>query len=407
MSIPRPKIIKLKEYEPKRFQCGDFAVFGEDLWRNYSNQVTVDFPSPKTDGQWQLTSQGWVGYIPLDKELIVALAPKVELTNLFRMLEYAYRLKSFKFLEEMVDCQTLQEFYERLANVLAHRILDRGRKGFYRAYLNEKKNLPFIRGRIDFQTLIKAPWNVNFQCHYQENSADIEENQILAWTLYGISHSGMCSERVLPVVHKAYRLLQGFITLYPFSPQVCVCRSYNRLNEDYLPLHALCRFFLEHSGPKHHTGDHRMLPFLVNMSQLYELFVSEWLKAHTPEGLELKSQEAVNIDKEGNLYFEIDLILYNTESGIARFVLDTKYKVPEKPSTEDIAQVVAYAKIKNCHEAVLIYPAALTRSVDAPIGDIRVRSLTFSLDNNIEEAGQNFIQNLLTLSPIETPKPMN
>jgi len=370
---------------------------GEILWRNYGSQVAVDFPSPKTDGQWQLTSQGWVGHIPLSPELAIALNPKVCLSNLFQMLEYAYRLESFRFLEGLIESQSLQEFYERLANVLARRILDRGRKGFYRTYLAETERLPYVRGRLYIHQAIRTPWDVKLQCHFEEHTSDIEDNQILAWTLRRIARSGICTERVLPTVRQAYRSLQGFVTLAPHSPQDCVGRLYNRLNDDYRPLHALCRFFLEHSGPSHEIGDRTMLPFLVDMARLFELFVAEWLKAHAPEDFELKSQERVRIGEGGNIYFNIDLVLYDFSIGSTRCVLDTKYKTPFAPAPDDIAQVVAYAQAKGCHEAVLVYPAPLAESLDDWVGDIRVRSLVFSLDGNIEDAGRVFMQDLFQM----------
>ena len=55
---------------------------------------------------------------------------------------------------------------------------------------------------------------------------------------------------------------------YPVGADRCVGRTYNRLNADYEPMHALCRFFLENSGPAHARGDRSMLPFLVNMPRL-------------------------------------------------------------------------------------------------------------------------------------------
>src|SRR5262245_12876398 len=82
---------------------------GEDLWRRFSDKVDVDFPSPPTGHRWRLTSQGWVGYLPLSDEVGVALRPKVPIRNLFRMLEYAYVIK-IELLEGTVDCATLEEF---------------------------------------------------------------------------------------------------------------------------------------------------------------------------------------------------------------------------------------------------------------------------------------------------------
>lgn len=390
------RIIELTEYAPSRFHREEISdKIGEVLWRNYSNQIAVDFPSPKTGWEWQLTAQGWVGHIPLAPDFNIFLRSKVRLGNLFRMLEYAYRLKNFQFLKGMIESQSLEEFYEQLASVLCKRILDRGRKGFYRTYLSQTENLPYLCGRLDVQRLMRAPWDVNLLCHYHDHTANAEENQILAWTLSKILRSGMCTERVLPFVRRAFRTLQSFSSLIPCSPHDCIGRLYNRLNNDYEPMHALCRFFLEHSGPSHESGDHSMLPFLVDMARLYELFVAEWLIAHLPIKLKLKFQEKVDIDNQGVLHFAIDLVLYDTTTGEALCVLDTKYKTPETPSTDDIAKVAAYAEVKGCNKAFLAYPTMLEYRLDVKIGHVIIRAMQFSLDSDIEEAGQAFLRNLL------------
>ncbi|MBR8833158.1 MAG: hypothetical protein DSM106950_03710 [Stigonema ocellatum SAG 48.90 = DSM 106950] len=214
------------------------------------------------------------------------------------------------------------------------------------------------------------------------------------WTLFRIGRSGLCLERVSQTVRKAYHALQGLVTSQPCSPQDCVEQQYNRLNEDYRLLHHLCRFFLDNTAPSHERGDRTTLPFLVNMDRLYELFVAEWLKAHLPANLIIKSQERVNIGK--NLYFKTDLVLYDSSTLTPCYILDTKYKAPVSPSPQDVAQVVAYAVSKNCQEVILVYPTSLTHSLDELIGHIRVRSLSFSLHDNLEHAGQTFLKNLLS-----------
>lgn len=392
MSAARPEIIELTEYQPALLAPDRIPYpVGEALWANYRSQVAVDFPDPTTAGQWRLTSQGWVGHIPLTPEFHFALQPRVKLGNLFRMLEYAYRLK-FKILAGLVDCQSLEEFYERLAHILARRVLDRGRKGFYRTYLPETERLPYVRGRLDVQQVVQRPEQVKLQCHFQEHTADVEENQILVWTLWRIARSGMCTERVLPAVRRAYRALQGLVTLHPHDPAACIGRLYNRLNDDYQPLHALCRFFLEQSGPSHQAGDRTMLPFLVDMARLYERFVAEWLKENLPPTMKLKAQERVDIGQAKALHFEIDLVLYDLDTGQPRCVLDTKYKTADTPSPDDIFQVVTYAEAKGCHEAILIYPTPLAQPLNEKVGDIRVRSMTFSLDGDLEQAGRVFVE---------------
>ena len=137
-----------------------------------------------------------------------------------------------------------------------------------------------------------------------------------------------------------------------------------------------------------------MIPFLVDMAQLYELFVAEWLKAHLRSDFAVKSHEKVVIGKEGRIKFDIDLVVYDRDSQKALFVLDTKYKAPDHPGNDDISQVVTYATTKECDEAILIYPKPL--NLDERIGKIRVRSLTFSLDGDLEQAGRKFLEDLFS-----------
>lgn len=394
MSRAQPRTISLIEYQTARFAQAEIPEeTGKILLYHYKNQVDIEFPTPKTEGQWQLRALGWVGHIPLTPELHLALLPKVALDNIFRMLEVAYQL-NFDILPGLINSQSLAEFYERLAHILALRVLERGRKGFYRTYLLQEEQLSYVRGRLQMQSTMQRPGQVKLPCHYEEHTADIADNQILAWTLWRIAHSGLCTERVLPTVRRAYQALHGLVTPTPYGPQACVGRTYHRLNEDYRPTHALCRFFLDQSGPSHPLGERSMLPFLVDMAHLYELFVAEWLKAHLPPDLELKTQEQIDLSRSHTLHFKIDLVLYESTSGTVRCVLDTKYKTGP-PNADDIAQVIAYAKVKSSREAILIYPTPLAEPLDTTIDGLRIRSLTFALSGDLEQAGQAFLQKLL------------
>ena len=390
------QIIELREYRPELFEEGLLSQdSGDSLWRNYKNVIDIDFPSPKTNGKWNLISKGWVGHIPLSKDLSIALKPKVELTNIFLMLEYAYRLRSFRFLEGLTECESLDDFYEQMAKILALRCLDRSRKGYYREYISESERLPYVRGQMNITSMIKRPWNVKLKCRYEDHTADIPDNQILLWTLFRIAQSGRCTDNSLPAIRRSFRSLQGFSNLVPYNSTSCKRRVYNRLNEDYQSLHALCAFFLDQEGPSHEIGNHLMLPFLVNMSRLYELFVAEWLKANLPSHILLQYQESVSIGNDDNIRFNIDIVLYDTDTEKALCVLDTKYKSASSPSPIDIAQVVTYSEVKETTNAVLVYPVNLINPLDEKIGDIRIRNLMFSLDGDLEANGQKFLDDLL------------
>ncbi|MFN6513297.1 MAG: McrC family protein [Nostoc sp. CreGUA01] len=389
----QPRIIELTEYENKSFKRDEILDSAAvELYEKYKIQVDIEFPTYTTRNSWKLKAKGWVGYITVTPELHLKINPKVPIQNLFGMLEYAYNLKGFRFLKGLMDCESLEDFYNNLAHILADKILERCRKGLYRTYLPKTQQLSYVRGRLDVQQIIQKPWNVKLKCNYEEHTADVKENQILAWTLYIIGRSSLCSERVSPTIRKAYHALQGLVTLQPCSAEDCIARQYNRLNEDYELLHNFCRFFLENSSPSYEIGNYKTLPFIVDMGHLYEFFVAEWLKKNTPQGYFFKQQYTTEISQ--NRQFIIDLLLCDAATGKAIAVLDTKYKALEQAVNTDIHQMISYANTTKCSQAFLIYPKDLTQPLDIKSDRIRVRSLTFSLDDNLDRAGQTFLKNL-------------
>lgn len=393
-----PRVIDLFEYEPEEKTREELPVEAAQLIRdNYRGKISIEPTSFQPDASWRIFSKGWVGYIPLTPELGIRLQPKkgITITNIFRMLEYAYDLNSFHLLDDLADCRFVEDLYERLAIILAQRVLDRGKKGYYRAYQPQSDYLSCVRGRIDMQKACSAPWEARPFCHFEEHTSDVEENRILAWTLSQILKSGICTNRTLPTVRKACRRLAGFAELEPCEARACIGRVYNRLNQDYEPMHALCRFFLENRGPGHDAGDRRMIPFLVDMDRLYELFVARWFDRNLKEErYSIQSQEQVLIDSNLNINFRIDLSIFDKESRLCAFVMDTKYKVGS-PTTDDIEQIAAYAEAKGCKEAVLIYPECSVPGLEGRVGKIRVRSAAFSLAGDLESAGRKFVKESL------------
>jgi 5-methylcytosine-specific restriction enzyme subunit McrC len=361
------------------------------LWRRYHAQVEIEPPSFRTGNQWRLTAQGWVGFIPLSRSLGLFLQPKVALSDLFAMMEVAYDLASLHFLPGLIQVTSLPDIYTRLARLLAQRILVRGQRGLYRAYLPRQEDSSYVRGRIHTAALPRTLPSATIACSYHQLTADVEENRILAWTLYTILRSGICTGETLSQIQRAYRLLARQITLTPVPASACRGRVYTRLNQDYAPLHALCAFFLDQSGPGHTIGDQTMIPFLVDMARLYEQFVAAWLKQRLAATHRVATQ--VYTPVSGNLHFTIDLVI---SAGRRRWVVDTKYKVPTGgPDTADVAQVLAYAQVQGAQEAVLVYPAPIAQPLDVTVGGVRLRTLTFALDHNLDVAGEDLVAALL------------
>ncbi len=397
------RTIVLREYESVGLRKEDLpSGLGERLWRDYEGKISVDFPTVKTGNRWCLTAQGWVGQIPLAPRFGIRIVPKVRVENVFRMLEFAYGLKGFRFLEGFADLDQLDDAYERLAYVLARRIMDRARKGLYRNYDPRSEPLPFVRERMDVSYTARHPWRVKPRCDYHIHTPDVEDNRILAWTLHVLRRSGIRRKDVRRTIARAHRLLSGAAAPQRFTAADCVGRLYTRLNDDYRVLHALCRFFLEHTGPDLDVGDSKMLPFLIPMAQLFESFVAAWLRDNLPGGITLREQDHVSFSNE--TYFRIDLVLYDRDEmdfERARCVLDTKYKAHESAKESDIHQVVSYAVSKGCTDAFLIYPVGIAKPLDIQVGPVRVRSLVFDIGGDLEKGGKKLLDSIANEIPVD------
>jgi 5-methylcytosine-specific restriction enzyme subunit McrC len=392
--------IELIEYKPTYISDKILSLeFGEYLWLKYNKEINIEFPSPKTNNCFELTSKGWVGYIPVNNDFGLYIKPRITISKLFAMLEYAYNLKSFKFIDGIIECETVLDLYDRIVSLLIKLVNDRLRKGLYREYVEQKEVLSYLSGNMDINYKLINPNKIKFLCSYQDIVTDIGDNRIITWTLYRIIKMGLCNENTIRLARKTFRNLIGQTDVVPFKSVQCLGRNYNRLNEDYKIIHSLCKLVLDQEGPIHSLGNQKILPFLVDMAKLFEIFISKWLNkwidVYYPNIYELKSQENVVIDENGNYKFKIDLVIYNKINGITKCVMDTKYKISEKPTTQDISQIVTYAVLKDCKEAILIYPTQNIKLFDERIKDIRVRSIGFPLDLNFDELGEEFLLNLL------------
>src|SRR5262249_39804727 len=104
-----------------------------------------------------------------------------------------------------------------------------------------------------------------------------------------------------------------------------------------------------------------------------------------------------------DLVVNIDLLLRDLKTDQPLAVLDTKYKISDNFSEDDINQVVAYATRMGTDLAILVYPRA-HQALELYYGPITVRSLSFDLSRPLEVAGVAFRDALLSLLT-ESSKP--
>lgn len=391
------KIIELEEEKNKIIPKASFdEKLALTIYRLYKKQIKIEFPNLLNNQCYKLRSKGYIGHIPLSKDIMIRIYPKIPISNLFRMLEYVYDLNIFQLLDGITHIESLNDLFENLAFILSKMVLDRARKGLYRAYITEESSLPYIRGKIKlFPSLFALlGGSTRLVCEYEEHSADLDDNRILLWTIYLLSRLNLKRDDVRKQIRQAYRVLVKYVKIKPMDQRDCILRFYNRLNDDYKPMHAICRLFLEKIGPGIETGTFEFIPFMLNMPKLFESFVAKWLQANLPSEMHINTQYKVELDEKGLFSFKIDLIIINIQSDKILAVLDTKYKRNERLEESDIQQIVAYAVRMQTKKAFLIYPSPKTKLYSLTIGEVKVKNLIFNIGIDPDEAGNSFLENL-------------
>jgi 5-methylcytosine-specific restriction enzyme subunit McrC len=383
--------VELTELRRTRFPPNELSPDeGRALWLNFRKWVDVSFPSPATEWQWELYSSGAVGYLPLASGSVVTIKPRVPIESIFQMWERAEDVKLDRPPGE-VELKTVEDLLDWIAAQLSNGVLRRLGHGLYRTYVDLAEELSLVRGRIDLRSALRRPWRVALPCEFQELTADIADNQILLAGLVASSYLAWKPATVSRVRQGRWMCLRSGITPVPVQSKECVGRTYNRLNSDYERLHWLCHFILSGTVPTHEAGQAKLQAFIIQMPKLFERFVAAWLSRNLPFPLRCEKQVRLPLDR--SLEFIADLVI-RSSNGKPAVVVDTKYKIGAQPDPSDIGQVVAYAQHLGCSDAVLIYPTREHHPMDIQVGDIRVRTLVYPLDGDLDANGNDLIRQL-------------
>ena len=164
--------------------------------------------------------------------------------------------------------------------------------------------------------------------------------------------------------------------------------SYNRLNEDYKPLHNLCRILMEYTSLHEEEGTIEFPAFLIDMNKLFETFVTKLLAQELGPPLTVRGQRTTHLGYGDKVRMVPDVSI--DRNGKTEGILDTKYKKlgSEEFRNTDIYQVLAYCVAQNCPRGLLVYPLHLTEIDDrievrnSPIG---INQLSIPLGGSLPE----------------------
>jgi 5-methylcytosine-specific restriction enzyme subunit McrC len=326
------------------------------IWEKYRNKIKIEGPSFKNNNHWQITPKAAVGLFPVSQELVLEIAPKVQVANLIKIITESYGFSSLEFPDGQINVGSMDAFFELLAGAFGRLSKRNASQGLYRDYIEVSKSTGFIVGRPNILNLAKDRRPDLVECDFEEQTTDNPHNQKILCALEMLTRAPVYNKEVKNIVREAHHLYSQKASLKSVQNVLKHTNSYNRLNSNYSLLHSLCDFFLENLSPEEQGNGRTSLPFQINMESLFERYLFCVLERQLPEPLGVNSQLSISVDEKSALRFQVDIDIYNQITGDTLAVLDAKYKNDETPTTSNISQVVTYAELQGCPHGFLIYP---------------------------------------------------
>lgn len=371
----------LIEYQPVALPIGD----ADARWLAALEPRRFEVWPENGSERWVVSPGSTVGIVELPSGALLRCQPKAPVRNVFYMLATAYGFRS-PFLDQAIAFEQIDELFDFLVEHLANLIDTRLERGLYRAYVEREENLAAVRGRIMIAEDLRRNAVLRHRtfCQFTEFTWDIPENRVIRQTVFAMSRlvrrAGL--QQRLAALDRAL----GEIDARPLPSSVFDTFHYHRLNDDYRPIHRLCRVLLEGASVSEHTGDLGFRAFLLDMNLLYEQFLTVALRDALGGGLELTSQWARHLDLDGRVTIRPDLAVLFGETALV--IADAKYKLssgPEQGHT-DLYQMLAYCTAERVSRGVLIYPlweGASTTTVRVRNSPVEIERFAIDLGGSI------------------------
>ena len=205
------------------------------------------------------------------------IEPKIGAANVFRMLAYVFTEEHQRYLRrEPVSYASDTLLFEPLVGLFNELVGRRVRRGLVQDYVRRDENLASFRGALNVTAHVQH--NLGHEnkiyCRFFEQTVDVEDNRLVKSTLNHLLRIGGWTNQT------THNLIANFhhfdsVGLERSPRHDWSHRHYHRLNDDYRPIHALCRMFLEYSSISERVGVREFKGFLLDMNSLFEEFVQQ------------------------------------------------------------------------------------------------------------------------------------
>jgi 5-methylcytosine-specific restriction enzyme subunit McrC len=315
--------------------------------------------SPLTS--YRVNPKQYVGHFSLSTGASVVIRPKIPAASVFRMLAYVY-VSADRHLLDKADVLYASDtlLFEPLVELFNELVAKRVREGLAQDYIRREENLRVLKGKFLLAEQLRRNRcrPDHLMCRYFGNTADIEDNQIIKWTLWKLPTASLTEL----TVRNTRANLHQFEAVSLVRPQRTAFdrRHYHRLNDGYRLLHGLCRLFLDGLSVSENRGDVKFRGYLLDMNSLFERFVTQAFMA-CPSANEFaiiaqEDSELSDAMSTQSVCICPDVLARRGDQVVA--VIDAKYKkITGAYKNHDIYQMISYGTGLGCSSAYLYYPS--------------------------------------------------
>ena len=326
----------------------------------------------------------------------------IPIRNVWHMLLYAWNELPLRRIGELNDADEAPPLDTLLAFILMKLAQQRLRIGLGRNYVEEKRLLRGIRGRINFTESLKHRTFERGQayCEFEQFSVNSPKNQVVRGAIVRLVQTGRFgtgphADELRHNLRWLGRALEG-VDLIELKPEVIRRQQLGRNDGDYRLMLAICELILARQMPTESAGENR-LPALERdalvLYRVYERFVANFYRIHL-QGWSVTPQKHLEWhEAKASAHLPImqpDLLLEEKSSGRV-VVVDTKFTAAslvtnrwggETFDSGHLYQLYTYLKtqehISDQHRhasGILLYPSATERdfSETVELGDLKIR----------------------------------
>lgn len=333
-------------------------------------------------GKLRLHSRGFVGFIPVSRNVVVHVRPRVPVSNLTRIAGIAGVRATV--LTSIRQYETRGSWNQSVADVYTSSLLDHLNQivahGLLREYFPRNDETSFPRGRIQFSDTLRR-FQARGNAHkaavvWFERTPDNAINRCIKYAMWalgqhyeGTSHTNYQSRRVFQQLAGMYSMFDGvkFDSNCDFAgdPQVLGSQALPSLRSYYRPALDVAMAIVTQKGLLlESSGEDIALPSIViNMNELFEEYVRRVLTICAEEaGWEFTvldgntSGAKMLFNREPSPQATPDVVIRDT-LGEPALILEIK-NVPAmgQSSREAINQAVTYAVSFRAKGVVLVHP---------------------------------------------------